>query len=152
MIKRIFFPILLLVLFGCSDKDDDVVVTEQSLEINSTNISGKWNHKGDKLNGGPYGEYSHSCSTSKDNMDLQPSNILVYNNFGNCQITTSYNTTWNLTGDKLELGGRLGSITPIVYFYVVKLTNNELVLNEVAGSDSPNNQNGYGGLHYYTRN
>lgn len=124
--KNTVFALLVgLVFFSCSSDDSGNTFSEAQ-------IIGKWNLLGMTVDGGAFEDYNHDCLTEKDFQQFFSNHELSFNGYNSdCELTENEISLWALKGNKLIVSNT--HFDPMVYTYyftVVKLTSDELVLEQ----------------------
>lgn len=131
MKKRfLVFTVLAILFAGCSSSDSD-----GGLAITEANVLGKWVLKGIKLNSEPIDLYEHSCTTKKDFNEIFSNHHIVFTGYGtDCEVNDGEDNEWYLEGSVFTID--YGGLPDAEVYQIVKLTNNEMQMKQVSGSDT----------------
>ena len=123
--KKIILLLLVALLSGCSSNDSN------GLSITSQNLSGKWYLKGGTTNGGPFQDYVHECSTSRDYQEFLTNGTVTFNEYNSACEQYVGTSNWVLNGYEITVTNP--PLDPMIYEYnyiIEDLTNQLLIVKE----------------------
>ncbi|WP_313804284.1 hypothetical protein [Flavobacterium sp.] len=125
-IKFFLLSISALFLMACNSDDNQ---NAQQLEINETNLLGKWYLKGGTANGGPFENYDNECPTHRDYQEFLLDDDLIFHG-ANYQCADDIETSkWYLSGNELTVFSYLeGQMDYQDTFLIESITTEELIL------------------------
>lgn len=110
-------------IFSCSNDDNGLAITEE-------NLLGKWYLKGGTVDNGPFEDYEHNCSESKDFQEFFANGDLTFNGYNSsCNLSEVETSHWILSGTTLTV--TTGSFEEIIQtdtFTVEEISSNRLIL------------------------
>lgn len=123
--KKITLLFLIALLSACSSSENN------GLSITSQNLSGKWYLKGGTVNGGPFQEYVHDCTTSRDFQEFLTNGTLTFNEHNLACEQHIETSNWVLNGFEITVTNT--PLDPMIYennYIIEDLTNQLLILKE----------------------